>query len=60
LKLIFATYLREAITNNHEEIWTALLDIPNINPNLCDENGRTALHVANWFNKVNIYYTMNK
>ncbi len=31
------------------------MDIPNINPNLCDENGRTALHVANWFNKVNIF-----
>ena len=44
---------REAITNNHVEIWTKLLENPAINPNLADDNGRTALHVANWFNKVN-------
>jgi len=43
--------LREAITNNHVEIWTRLLEHPAINPNLPDDNGRTALHVANWFNK---------
>ena len=43
---------REAITSNHVEIWTSLLDHPNIDPNLTDHNGRTALHVANWFNKV--------
>ena len=43
--------LREAITNNHVMIWTTLLDKPEIDPNLKDENGRSALHVACWFNK---------
>ena len=43
--------LREAITNNHVMIWTTLLDKPGIDPNLRDENGRSALHVACWFNK---------
>ncbi|XP_023338839.1 POTE ankyrin domain family member H isoform X2 [Eurytemora carolleeae] len=43
--------LRESIRNNYVEIWTSLLENPEINPNLTDENGRTALHVANWFNK---------
>jgi hypothetical protein len=28
------------------ELWTLGID-----PNLTDENGRGALHVANWFNK---------
>ena len=43
--------LREAITNSHVMIWTLLLDCPGINLNLKDENGRTALHVACWYNK---------
>jgi len=43
--------LREAITNNHVMIWTTLLDKQDIDPNLKDENGRSALHVACWFNK---------
>ena len=43
--------LREAITNNHVMIWTTLLDRPEIDPNLKDENGRSALHVACWYNK---------
>ena len=30
----------------------ALLDRPDLRPELRDENGRTALHVAAWFNKV--------
>jgi len=43
--------LREAITNNHVMVWTTLLDRPEIDPNIKDENGRSALHVACWFNK---------
>ena len=43
--------LREAITNSHVMIWTLLLDCPAINLQLKDENGRTALHVACWYNK---------
>lgn len=43
--------LREAITNNHVMIWTTLLDRTEIDPNLKDENGRSALHVACWYNK---------
>ena len=30
----------------------SLLDRPELKPELKDENGRTALHVAAWFNKV--------
>ena len=44
--------LREAITNNHVNIWTLLLDNDNLNLEMKDENGRTALHIACWYNKV--------
>ena len=44
--------LREAITNNHVIIWTSLLDNPDINLQMKDGNGRSALHVACWYNKV--------
>ena len=43
--------LREAITNNHVMIWTLLLSSPGIDLKLKDENGRSALHVACWYNK---------
>ena len=43
--------LREAITNSHVMIWTLLLDSPDINIKLKDENGRSALHVSCWYNK---------
>ena len=43
--------LREAITNSHVMIWTLLMESPGIDLNLKDENGRTALHVACWYNK---------
>ena len=38
-----------------------LYDSLGINPNLTDENGRGALHVANWFNKATwpIYFLIN-
>ena len=44
--------LREAITNSHVIIWTSLLSCPQIDLKLKDENGRSALHVACWYNKV--------
>ena len=44
--------LREAITNNHVIIWTSLLDNSDINLMMKDGNGRSALHVACWYNKV--------
>ena len=44
--------LREAITNSHTMIWTSLLDSQSIDLKLKDENGRSALHVACWYNKV--------
>ena len=43
--------LREAITNSHVMIWTLLLFSPEIDLRLKDENGRSALHVACWYNK---------
>ena len=43
--------LREAITNSHVMIWTLLLSSPEIDLRLKDENGRSALHVACWYNK---------
>merc|ERR1719495_316733 len=43
--------LREAITNNHQLLVCSLLDRAELKPELKDENGRTALHVAAWFNK---------
>ena len=43
-------------------IWTSLLSCPQIDLELKDENGRSALHVACWYNKVgqksNIYLLM--
>lgn len=44
--------LREAITNNHVSIWTLLLDCQDLDVKSKDENGRTFLHVACWYNKV--------
>ena len=38
----------------------ALLDRPDLRPELRDENGRTALHVAAWFNKVVMVVVMVK
>ena len=33
-------------------IWTSLLDNQSLDLKLKDENGRSALHVACWYNKV--------
>lgn len=37
---------------SHVMIWTSLLSCPQIDLELKDENGRSALHVACWYNKV--------